>query len=154
MATVRNSSLLKNPSGTSGAIGHSPGLASLPEGGGALLAGYPGHLVAAGSAIVGNNILARALDLRVAQWLAMSTKLPNAVNEHAQLGRAKNDSDARDLAAYTGAAALLRARVLHPRIQFGNCLRTYWKGWRCVIGAFSANIAKHRVANYFSKLRP
>jgi hypothetical protein len=106
VATVRSSSLLKNPSGSGAAVGHGLGLASLLEGGGALLAGHPGHLAAAGGAVMANNILARALtNPRVVHWLATSTKLPagalpNAVTQLAQLGRAKNDPEARDLAAY------------------------------------------------------
>lgn len=100
MATIRNSTVFKNPSGTGEAVGHGLGLAALLEGGGHLLAGHPAPLAAAGSAIAGNAILSRALtNPRTVAWLAQTAKLPtsalpNAVN---QLGKF-NDPDASALA--------------------------------------------------------
>jgi hypothetical protein len=101
MSTIRNSTVFKNPSGTGEAIGHGAGLFAILEGGGAALAGHPGHLAAVGGGIAANAVLARALtNPKTVAWLAQTAKLPtsalpNAVN---QLGKI-NDPDAKDLAA-------------------------------------------------------
>lgn len=103
-STIRNSTLYKNPSGTAAAAGHGYGLLALLGEGGAALAGHPHALVGTGGAIVGNNVLARALtNPKVVSWLASSAKLPtsalpNAINQLTQMG--KVDPDARDLAAH------------------------------------------------------
>ena len=102
-STIRTSTLYKNPSGTASAAGHGYGLLALLGEGGAALAGHPHALVGTAGAIVGNNVLARALtNPRVVSWLASSAKLPtsalpNAINQLAKMG--KVDPDARDLAA-------------------------------------------------------
>lgn len=104
MSTIRNSTVFKNPSGTGEAVGHSLGLASLFEGASHALAGHPGALIGAGSAVAGNAILSRALtNPKTVAWLAQTAKmptsaLPNAVN---QLSRV-NDPDAADLASLLG----------------------------------------------------
>lgn len=101
MSTIRNSTVFKNPSGTGEAIGHGAGLFAILEGGGAALAGHPGHLAAVGGGIAANAVLARALtNPKTVSWLAQTAKLPtsalpNAIN---QLGKI-NDPDAKDLAA-------------------------------------------------------
>jgi hypothetical protein len=111
MQTLNNAKALVNPSGTAAAAGHSWGLWSLlGEASTAALTGHVG-LAAASlggglSATAANAILSRALtNPRVVQWMAQSTKLPiaalpNAINQLARLGQAKNDPDASNLAAY------------------------------------------------------
>jgi hypothetical protein len=102
-STIRNSTLYKNPSGTAAAAGHGYGLLALLGEAGAAVAGHPHALAASAGAIVGNNVLARALtNPRVVSWLASSSKLPtsalpNAVNQLSKMG--KVDPDARDFAA-------------------------------------------------------
>jgi hypothetical protein len=102
-STIRNSTVYKNPSGTAAAAGHGYGLLALLGEAGAALAGHPKALAVTGGAIVGNNVLARALtNPRVVAWLASSAKLPTsalptAINQLAKLG--KVDPDARELAA-------------------------------------------------------
>ena len=71
MSTIRNSTVFKNPSGTGEAIGHGAGLFAILEGGGAALAGHPGHLAAVGSGIAANAVLARALTNPKTVWLGL-----------------------------------------------------------------------------------
>jgi hypothetical protein len=111
MKTLGDASALPNPSGTAKALGHSWGLWSLL--GESSTAALTGHVGLAAASIGGgvaataaNAILSRALtNPRVVRWMAQSTKLPaaalpNAINQLARLGQAKNDPDATNLAAY------------------------------------------------------
>jgi hypothetical protein len=111
MQTLSNAKALVNPSGTAAAAGHSWGLWSLL--GESSTAALTGHVGLAAASIGGgvattaaNAILSRALtNPRVVQWMAQSTKLPvaalpNAINQLARMGQAKNDPDASNLASY------------------------------------------------------
>jgi hypothetical protein len=109
-STMRNATAgTKNPSHTTGTLGHAMGLAAfLGEGAGMVMGhGVTGVLTLAGG-VVGNMILSRVLtNPRTARWLAQTTKLPpsalpNAVNQLEQMG--KKDRDARDLVTYMAGA--------------------------------------------------
>jgi hypothetical protein len=106
MQTLSDAKALPNPSGTAAAAGHTGMLWALLTSGGAAVAGHPGPFIGTVGTIAGNAVLSHSLtNPRVVRWLAQSTKLPasalpNAVNQLAQLGQAKNDPDAINLAEY------------------------------------------------------
>jgi hypothetical protein len=101
-----SSDALKNPSGTAPLLGRSAVLAAIYEG---IQHAMQGHLAtgaAIGGAVASNAILSHVLtNPGVAKWLAASTQLPaaaqgNAIMQLQKYGDAKNDPDAKDLAAY------------------------------------------------------
>jgi hypothetical protein len=107
--------------------------------GGAALVGHPAHLAAVGAAVVGNNLMARALTSpTTARCLALSTSFRRQRYEAPCINSAswvvrKKDQDAQDLAVTLMPHAVNQmsqpAQYLATRIATAavGCLRRKWR---------------------------